>query len=86
MTNVYYEIADSMVEKYNGKYFARYNCTLSSNYKIVIVDYKIVMNSDRIWRQDSDTVSFIKNRYDDIETAIVDPVEFTLIQLKSMPL
>ena len=86
MPNVYYEIADPLVEKYGGKYFARYNCPTSNNDKIVIDDFKIVMASERIWRQDGGTVSFIKHRYEDTKTAIVDPVEFTLIQLKSNPL
>jgi hypothetical protein len=86
MTNVYYEIADSAIEIYGSKYIARYNVPVSSNDTVVVDHYfKLVLNSTRIWRQDGDEVRFIKHRWGDFLTVEVDPVEFTLIVLKSVP-
>ena len=87
MANVYYEISDIVVDSYGGKYFSRYNCLTTPDNNIVIdFNYKLVMDSIRIWRQDGSEVRFLKNHYIDPKLAIVDPVEFTLIVLKSNPI
>jgi hypothetical protein len=87
MTNLYYEIADSEIDRFGSKYFARYNVLISSDDTVVIDQYfKLMLNSTRIWRQDGDNVRFIKHRWGDCLTVEVDPVEFTLIVLKSNPL
>jgi hypothetical protein len=86
MSIVLYEISDALVSWYNGKYFTNYSPLISHNDKVIISDWKLVMHSERIWRKDGDDLRYLKHRTEDIKTAVVDPVEFTFLLLKSNPL
>lgn len=77
--NLYFEIYN--YEDNKNEYFVQHNAEEGLPADIHDMHYR----STRIWRQSGDTVKFWKNRYFPIAPE-VDPVEFTLIQLKSNPL
>lgn len=78
MANIYYEVADCLLERklYKSKYY------------VVHTDFKdypklsIQMDSDRIWYDGSEGVRFVKNRYN-IDYDAVDLKEFMWIKLKA---
>ena len=84
--NVYFEVADSLVPRVGGKYFAVYNARRGSR----IVDTHITLGrySNRIWQEDETGVKYIKNRFSDIYDTNgydVDMKEFFWIKLKCQP-
>jgi hypothetical protein len=84
--NVYFEVADSVVDKVGGKYFAVYN--LQKGSRIVNTHIKLMRFSNRAWQEDELGVKYIKNRFSDIyDTAgyDVDMKEFFWIKLKCQP-
>jgi hypothetical protein len=84
--NVYFEVADSVVDKVGGKYFAVYNVKKEA----VIIDTHRTLGqySNRIWQEDESGVKYIKNRFVDIYDTKgydVDMKEFFWIKLKCQP-
>lgn len=80
MGSFYYEINDSVIESYDSKYHVAH----SSRYGDAMMagGYRITQESDRIWREDSTGVRFVKNRFH----ALGDPIdlkEFMWIKLKA---
>ena len=81
--NVYFEVADSAVDKVGGKYFSVYNAKRGS--KIVDTHITLGRSSNRIWQEDESGVKYIKNRFIDTYNTNgydVDMKEFFWIKLK----
>lgn len=79
--NVYYELADCIVDPKLGKYFAVYN--VRENQPIVGSRHLgLMQNSVRVWAEDEHSVRFIKHRYESLSNAKVDVKEFFWIKLK----
>jgi hypothetical protein len=84
--NVYFEVADSVVDKVGGKYFAVYDAKRGS--LIVDTHRRLGQFSNRIWQEDESGVKYIKNRFSDIYDTNgydVDMKEFFWIKLKCQP-
>ena len=83
MGDFYYEINDSMI----GSYDSKYHVVHSSQYTDAMMagGYRITRESDRIWREDSTGIRFVKNRYT-IDYDTVDLKEFMWIKLKAREL
>jgi hypothetical protein len=85
--NVYYEIADSVVERatifgFTGKYFALLN--QNSIEQMPSVHYELARHSERIWQErDGLGIRCIKNRHCDPQIIDVDEKEFMWIKLSS---
>ena len=77
--NVYFELADCVVDPHYGKYIAVTNAlhTAVSGTKF----RALARNSERVWTEDELGVKIIKNRLGDLTT--VDMPEFFVIKLKS---
>lgn len=72
--NIYYEITDSLISRAGGKYFVDYGALELSNFRLAFY-------SNRIWKEDSQGVSFLKNRVYGEEHPC-DIKEFFWIKLK----
>jgi hypothetical protein len=79
MINLFYEVAEQCVHQYGSKYIAEYDVNLTAPDNNLRLKYM----SERIWKQDTDGVRFIKHRWLEPATAEVDMEEFTLVVLKS---
>ncbi len=81
--NVFFELADCMVDPKCGKYFAAYGVRKSE--AIAGIRYRALMqNSDRAWLEDDNgSVRFVKHRYAMADKTPVDMKEFFWIKLKS---
>ncbi len=79
MINLFYELAEHCVHHYGSKYIAEYDVNLTAPDNNLRLKYM----SERIWKQDTDGVRFIKHRHLNHKTAEVDMEEFTLVVLKS---
>jgi hypothetical protein len=85
--NVYYELADCVVERatvfgFKGKYFVLLN--QNSIEKIPAIHYELARNSNRVWQEREGLgVKCIKNRHDDPQLVEVDEKEFMWIKLSS---
>jgi len=82
VADFYYELHDSAVDEIGSKYYVM----SSSRYSDVMMvgGYKITQASNRIWREDSTGVRFVKNRYT-IDYDTVDLKEFMWVKLKAQP-
>lgn len=76
--NLYFEIYNH--EDHRNEYFVKHNFDVEG-----AGISRIHFDATRIWLQVGDTVKFWKNSFFPIDHE-VDPVEFTLIQLKSNPI
>lgn len=80
--NVYYELADCIVDPAYGKYFASYD--LRENTVITNQHSRLMQNSERAWAEDDYGIRYLKNRREDIGVAKVDMKEFFWIKLRSV--
>lgn len=79
MADFYYELHDSAVSTWGSKYNVAYSRTGDA---MMAGGYMITQHSNRIWKEDSNGVSFVKNRFQ----ALSDPIdlkEFMWIKLKA---
>lgn len=80
MADFYYEISDSVLGNYDSKYHV-VNASRNSD-AMMAGGYRITQESDRIWREDGNTIHFVKNRFH----ALGDPIdlkEFMWVKLKA---
>jgi hypothetical protein len=82
--NVFFELADCMVDPKCGKHFAAYGVRKSE--AIAGTRYLALMqSSDRAWAEEDDgTVRFLKHRFADASITNVDMKEFFWIKLRSV--
>ena len=87
VASFYYEINDSILEHrlvnrdgYECKYYVVHSSRHSD--AMMAGGYKITKDSDRIWKEDSNGIRFVKNRYT-IDWATVDLQEFIWIKLRA---
>lgn len=79
--NVFFELADAVVDQEGGKYFAIYDIT-----DTVPVGYlRLLRHSDRVWLEDRFGIRYKKYRYA-YPSPAVDLKEFMWIKLKSITL
>lgn len=78
--NVYYELADCIVDPLYGKYVAAYD--LRENTTITTKHSGLMQNSERAWAEDEYGIRYLKNRREDIGVAKVDMKEFFWIKLR----
>jgi hypothetical protein len=82
--NVFFEIADSAVEQHEHKYLALYGVK-----KYVAVNgfqSWAMLHSERVWAEEEDGVSYLKNRTTGIKDLPIDMKEFFWVKLKSRPM
>lgn len=72
---IYVEIADALVDRYPGKYLMINKLT---------VPFKIMYDAVRIIQVNGDSITFLKNRIVDPDTAIVDKNELVWLALNSI--
>lgn len=60
MSIVLYEIADPVVPFYGGKYFTDYSPISLQYDNFITHNYRLVMDSNRIWMKTGDDVWYIK--------------------------
>jgi hypothetical protein len=82
--NVYFEIADAVIDQVGCKYLALYNVRKSA----VIGDTsrQLLLYSNRVWTESEEGVRYLKNRYEDIydtHGVNIDMKEFFWIKLQS---
>lgn len=80
--NVYFEISDSILERFDGRKYLAWRGLKKGTF-IKHFSYNLLSLSDRAWSEDEDGVHYLKNRHNDISTAVVDMVEFMLVKLRS---
>lgn len=80
--NVYFELNKAMVSP-QGRYFVVYGVGMEE-VRNTTRHLGLMRNSDRAWEESENSVRFIKNRTQDINTAEVDMKEFFWIKLKSV--
>lgn len=88
--NLYFEYPEQFVghtfSNFGGqipaKYCARYNVSVAPDGN-PILPLKLMYAAERIWREDSTGIKFIKNRHGIAEKMLVDMKEFFWIKLKS---
>jgi hypothetical protein len=83
--NYFFELAECMVGGnevgYPGRYFAVYNARKSAI--VGGIRYAgMTRASDRIWIEEDGSVRFLKHRYKEARTAVVDMKEFFWVKLK----
>ena len=79
--NVFFELADGVVEEYGHKYLALYNVRKSA---VIGGQYReILLMSNRVWVEEDTGVRFLKHRFSEASTTPVDMKEFFWIKLKS---
>lgn len=79
MADFYYELHKGSVDQMGGKYHVVHS---RSGDAMMAGGYWITQHSDRIWKEDVNTVCFVKNRFH----ALGDPIdlkEFMWIKLKA---
>lgn len=80
--NVFFELADCVVDPECGKYFAAYDVRKSE--AIAGIRYRTLMqNSDRAWAEEDGKVRFLKHRYSEASSTSVDMKEFMWVKLRS---
>lgn len=80
MANFYYELHEGAVNQMGGKHHVVHSSWATD--AMVAGGYWITQHSDRIWREDSSGIRFVKNRFH----ALGDPIdlkEFMWIKLKA---
>ncbi len=84
--NYFFELAECMTGGeefgYSGRYFAVYNARKSAI--VGGIRYSgLTRSSDRIWIEEDDgSVRFLKHRYKEARTTVVDMKEFFWVKLK----
>ena len=77
--NIYFEVSDSFLERSGGRKYLAWLGLINDTF----IKYNLLSLSDRAWTEDEDGVRYLKNRYEDISTAVVDMGEFMLVKLRS---
>ena len=80
MANYYYEISILLESDWGGRHFVKHS---RSGDAMMAGGFAATIASDRIWKEDNGSVSYIKHRYEDPVTAVVDLKEFMWIKLKA---
>ena len=80
--NVFFELADGVVEEYGHKYLALYNVRKSA--VIGGAHRRLMLHSNRVWVEDDEGVRLMKDRWDGITDKPVDLKEFFWIKLRSV--
>lgn len=83
MADYYYEISVPLEPDWNGRYFVKHSRTGDA---MMAGDFAVTIASNRIWKEDNGSVSYIKHRYEDPITAVVDLKEFMWIKLAAREL
>ena len=79
--NVFFELADCAVKDFDGKYFALYN---THDVKVMMAPERYLMlYSERVWAEEEDGVSYLKNRFTGSKDSPMDMKEFFWIKLRS---
>jgi hypothetical protein len=79
--NVFFELADCAVKDFDGKYFALYN---THDVKVMMAPERyLMMYSERVWAEEEDGVSYLKNRFTGSKDSPMDMKEFFWIKLRS---
>ena len=79
--NVFFELADCAVKDFGGKYFALYN---THDVKVMMAPERYLMlYSERVWAEEEDGVSYLKNRFTGSKDSPMDMKEFFWIKLRS---
>jgi hypothetical protein len=79
--NVFFELADCAVKDFDGKYFALYN---THDAKVMMAPERYLMlYSERVWAEEEDGVSYLKNRFTGSKDSPMDMKEFFWIKLRS---
>lgn len=81
--NIFFETLDSALTN-RSKYLAVYNIPDTTELICNSRLFSILFCSSRAWLEKDSGVEYIKNRFEDISTAVVDPKEFCWIKLKSI--
>lgn len=84
--NVFFEIADAFVGKYEHKHLALYDADNMNNLGKGRRFREITYLSDRVWSEEDHGVKFIKNRRTEKNNTPVDMKEFFWIKLRSQAL
>jgi len=74
--NMYFEIAEAMVPRFEHKYVVKHDANKNVYY------IKLTHAAERIWCEDETGVTFFKHRYLPLETK-VDMAEFMWVKLRS---
>lgn len=80
MANYYYEISIFGEKEWGGRYFVKHSRTGDA---MMAGGFAATLASDRIWKEENGGVHYIKHRYEDPSTAVVDLKEFMWIKLKA---
>lgn len=81
VADYYYEISDAILHNRESKYYVAH--VRGGHDAMMAGGATVTMNSERIWRQDNDSVRYVKHRYEDVNTAVVDLKEFMWVKLKA---
>lgn len=81
MGDFYYELHDSVINEWDSKYQVVYSRTGDA---MMAGGVRLTQNSTRIWKEDSNKVRFVKNRFG--PDTKVDLKEFMWIKLKAQPI
>ena len=82
MASYYYEISEPLVKRWGGKYHVVHARTGDA---MMAGGLSMTIESERIWREDSAGVRFIKNRYT-LDFFDVDMEEFMWVKLSAKTL
>jgi hypothetical protein len=81
--NVFFEIADSAVERHRHKYLALYG--VKKYVAINGLHSWTMLHSERVWAEE-DGVKYLKNRLTGSKDSPIDMKEFFWVKLKSRPM
>lgn len=84
--NVFFEIADAFVGKYEHKYLALYDADNMNNLSKGRRLWEMTRYAERVWSEEDHGVKFIKNRRTEKNNTPVDMKEFFWIKLRSQAL
>lgn len=80
--NVFFELAEGVVEQQGGRYFALYDTRKSA---IIGGAYRqLLLKSNRVWAEEEESVKFLKHRWEEASEAKVDMKEFMWVKLQSI--
>lgn len=80
MADYYYEISVLLESDWGGRYFVKAG---RKGDAMMAGGFAATLASDRIWKEDSSGVHYVKHLYEDPGTAVVDLKEFMWIKLKA---
>ena len=78
--NVYYEIADQLVDQFASKYLVQHDIIDESQIYI-----NVMRVADKAWAEEGSRVRLIKNRYTGILNDDISDKEFFWVKLRSTP-